>query len=53
MKKIECEIYSRVCGFYWPVQSWNPGKKEEFRERTEYLLKRYETHKKTEGSTDS
>ena len=31
--KIPCEIYSRVVGYYRPVQQWNKGKKEEFRER--------------------
>lgn len=39
MKKIPCEVYSRVVGFYRPVQSWNLGKKEEFRERLNYKIK--------------
>lgn len=32
------EVYSRVCGFFRPVQQWNRGKKEEFRDRAEYVL---------------
>jgi ribonucleoside-triphosphate reductase len=32
------EVYSRVCGFFRPVQQWNKGKKEEFKERREYLV---------------
>lgn len=32
------EVYSRVCGFFRPVQQWNKGKKEEFRDRREYLV---------------
>ena len=32
------EVYSRVCGFFRPVQQWNKGKKEEFRERREYVV---------------
>ena len=28
-----CEVYSRVVGYYRPVQNWNLGKKEEFKER--------------------
>lgn len=32
------EVYSRVCGFFRPVQQWNKGKKEEFRERKEYKV---------------
>ncbi len=31
------EIWSRVVGFYRPVQNWNKGKKEEFRDRLEYV----------------
>jgi ribonucleoside-triphosphate reductase len=32
------EVYSRVCGFFRPVQQWNKGKKEEFRERKEFVV---------------
>ena len=32
------EVYSRVCGFFRPVQQWNRGKKEEFRDRAEYVV---------------
>jgi anaerobic ribonucleoside-triphosphate reductase len=32
------EVYSRVCGFFRPVQQWNKGKKEEFQERREFVL---------------
>jgi ribonucleoside-triphosphate reductase len=31
------EIFSRVVGYYRPVQNWNVGKKEEFKDRKEYL----------------
>lgn len=30
---IDCEVYSRVCGYYRPVSGFNPGKKQEFEER--------------------
>lgn len=33
MKKIPCEIYSRVVGYYQPIENWNRGKREELRER--------------------
>ncbi len=38
MKKCEAktEVYSRVVGFFRPVQEWNKGKQEEFSERNEY-----------------
>jgi ribonucleoside-triphosphate reductase len=32
------EVYSRVCGFFRPVQQWNKGKKEEFKDRREYIV---------------
>lgn len=38
-KRIPCEIYSRVVGYYRPVQNWNPGKRQEFRERRPYDLR--------------
>ena len=30
------EVYSRITGYYRPVQNWNVGKAEEFRERKTY-----------------
>jgi len=32
------EVYSRVVGYYRPVQNWNEGKQEEFRDRLKYRL---------------
>lgn len=32
----ECEVYSRIVGYFRPVQRWNIGKKEEFKDRFEY-----------------
>jgi anaerobic ribonucleoside-triphosphate reductase len=29
-------VYSRVTGFYSPVQQWNIGKREEYDARVEY-----------------
>jgi len=31
--------FSRVCGFFRPVQQWNKGKKEEFKERRNFVIK--------------
>ena len=33
---VSCEVYSRVVGYYRPVQNWNVGKKQEFSERNTY-----------------
>lgn len=38
------EVYSRVCGFFRPVQQWNRGKKEEFKDRSEYVVATRETN---------
>ena len=32
----ETEVYSRIVGYYRPVQNWNPGKAEEFKDRLEF-----------------
>jgi len=34
----KCEVYSRVVGYLRPVQQWNTGKVQEFKERKEYNL---------------
>ena len=31
--KIQAEIYSRISGYFRPVQNWNRAKKEEFNDR--------------------
>jgi anaerobic ribonucleoside-triphosphate reductase len=33
VRAIRAEVYSRVVGYYRPVQAWNEGKREEFKER--------------------
>ena len=32
------EIYSRITGYYRPVQNWNDGKSQEFKDRKEYSI---------------
>ena len=32
------EIYSRIVGYYRPIQNWNRGKKHEFSQRKTYKL---------------
>lgn len=32
------EVYSRITGYYRPVQNWNNGKTQEYRERLEYNI---------------
>lgn len=32
------EVYTRVCGFFRPVQQFNLGKKQEYRERKTFVV---------------
>lgn len=32
----ECEVYSRITGYYRPVKNWNDGKAQEFKDRKTY-----------------
>lgn len=32
------EVYSRITGYYRPLQNWNDGKAQEFEDRKEYVL---------------
>ena len=32
------EVYSRITGYYRPVQNWNDGKLQEYANRTEYVV---------------
>nr|BDD44708.1 hypothetical protein 14 [bacterium] len=31
--KCQVQVYSRITGFYQPLQSWNAGKRSEFHDR--------------------
>ncbi len=47
--KTKCEVYSRVVGYLRPVQQWNEGKAEEFKDRKNFEV----GEKKTEGESIS
>jgi len=36
----DCQVYSRIVGYYRPVGNWHIGKKEEFKDRLEYEQKK-------------
>ncbi|BAL80324.1 anaerobic ribonucleoside-triphosphate reductase [Caldisericum exile] len=36
--RTRCEIWSRPVGYLRPVQHWNNGKREEFRERKRFKV---------------
>lgn len=37
-KKCKVEVFSRVTGFFRPMQTWNEGKVEEFKDRKKYSI---------------
>lgn len=44
----ECEVYSRITGYYRPVKNWNDGKAREFKERKVYSMDMNYGSKETE-----
>ncbi len=38
-ERTKCEVYSRIVGYLRPTEQWNPGKKEEFSDRADYMKK--------------
>ena len=40
------EVYSRITGYYRPVQNWNDGKKQEFEQRKVYEIEHSKFHEK-------
>ncbi len=47
------EVYSRITGYYRPVQNWNDGKTQEFKERKEYDIAVSSLHVKKEGEGEA
>lgn len=45
------EVYSRITGYYRPVQNWNDGKSEEFKERKTYDIANSKLKTKLSGET--
>ena len=37
-KGVPCEVYSRIVGYLRPVQNWNDGKRQEFKDRLVYRM---------------
>ena len=35
-ERTPCEIWSRVMGYFRPISFWNPGKQQEYRDRTPF-----------------
>ena len=37
-ERTKCEVFSRVCGYLRPVQTWNEGKEAEFKDRVMFKV---------------
>lgn len=48
----DTEVYSRITGYYRPVQNWNEGKLQEFKERKLYVTDQNMDHNKTKESKE-
>ncbi len=47
------EVYSRITGYYRPVQNWNDGKSQEYKDRVTYdVLNKTEVHVKAPEQKD-
>lgn len=51
------EVYSRITGYYRPIQNWNDGKSQEFKDRVEYdpikaINKELTSRKQSSGSEE-
>ena len=40
MERTKCEVYSRVVGYLRPVDSWNVGKKAEWKDRKVFKIEK-------------
>lgn len=51
----KAEVYSRITGYYRPVQNWNDGKAEEYKERKTYKIdsSKFEGERKCEETVSS
>lgn len=38
LRRVPCEVYSRIVGYLRPVRDWNKGKQQEFSERKTYAV---------------
>jgi len=46
----KAEVYSRITGYYRPVQNWNDGKSQEYKDRLTYdVVNKTEVHTKAEA----
>ena len=55
VRKVPCEVYSRIVGYMRPTAQWNVGKRREFDDRRVFKLsmdKTAESEQDDEGQTN-
>lgn len=54
VKGTECEVYSRIVGYFRPVKQWNEGKQAEFGDRVVFDTKKSDVlNGRPETTTDT
>ena len=48
-KRQPTEVYSRVVGYLRPVRQWNRGKKQEWKDRVDFIAPKIESPEVEEG----
>ncbi len=48
----KCDVYSRVVGYFRPVDNWNKGKRAEFEDRVEYVIEEKQIQSDTQSLKD-
>lgn len=38
VRRIPCEVFSRIVGYIRPIQNWHQGKQQEFKERKTFRV---------------
>ncbi|MBR6755188.1 MAG: ribonucleoside triphosphate reductase, partial [Clostridia bacterium] len=51
---VTAEVYRRITGYYRPVQNWNDGKSQEYKDRVNYdVMNKNEVHVKVEKAEEA
>ena len=51
-KKCTVEVFSRITGFYRPVQDWNKGKVNEFKDRKKFDINKEKANVHIQRTSD-
>ena len=49
-KRVLCEVYSRIVGYFRPVRNWNKSKQQEFKDRKTFDFNKALERGETDGA---